>query len=77
MANRHEPHAANLDTEGTQAVRGVGVTQAQGATVPTDGTAGYATGCIFQVTSGSVTVSTVLYVNIGNAESCNFDPLTG
>jgi len=55
---------------------GIGVLHAFGATVPTDGTIGYAPGCIFANTGGS-TVNTVTYVNIGTKASCNFDPLTG
>lgn len=40
-----------------------------GTTVPTDGDTGYAPGCIFQKTSATAGV----YINIGNAASCNFD----
>ena len=46
---------------------------ARGATVPTDGLAGYAIGCIF-VDSDSTTTGASLYTNIGSATSCNFDP---
>jgi len=43
----------------------------EGATVPTDGTAGYAVGCIFIHTDG--TVNTTLYINEGSATSCDFN----
>jgi len=46
---------------------------ASGITVPTDGTAGYETGCLFQHTDGGD--GTALYVNIGSNTSCNFDAL--
>lgn len=48
-----------------------GITSLAGATVPTDGTAGYVTGCSFLKTDG--TASTARYVNVGSATSCNFD----
>jgi len=44
---------------------------ASGATVPTDGTAGYVTGCLFMHTDGGA--GTALYVNEGSVTSCNFD----
>lgn len=52
----------------------VGLLSASGATVPTDGTAGYQTGCLFQHTDG--TSGTALYVNEGSVTSCNFDAVT-
>jgi hypothetical protein len=45
----------------------------QGPTVPTDATAGFAPGCIFQQTDG--VAGTCLYVNEGTAASCDFNPL--
>lgn len=45
-----------------------------GPTVPTDGTAGYATGCLFQHTDGGA--GTALYCNEGTLASCNFDAVT-
>jgi hypothetical protein len=42
-----------------------------GATVPTDGTAGYQTGCLFQHTDGST--GTALYQNEGTNTSCDFN----
>jgi hypothetical protein len=47
---------------------------AHGTTVPADGTAGYATGCLFQHTDGGA--GSALYVNEGTAASCNFDAVT-
>ncbi len=55
---------------------GIGILFAYGATVPTDNTKGYAPACIF-LDIDATTVNTVLYVNIGNAAACNFDPLKG
>lgn len=51
-----------------------GLLLASGATVPTDGTRGYQTGCIFQHTDGSA--GTAFYVNEGTASSCNFDAVS-
>ena len=47
-----------------------GLLLASGATVPTDATRGYQTGCIFQHTDGST--GTAFYVNEGTASSCSF-----
>ena len=43
--------------------------------VPSDGSTGYAAGCLFFNESGN-SVSTYWYVNEGDATSCNFDPIT-
>lgn len=48
-----------------------GLLQLSGITVPTDGTAGYEVGCIFQHTDGGV--GTSLYVNEGSVTSCAFN----
>lgn len=48
-----------------------GLLFSSGATVPTDGTDGYQTGCIFQHTDGSD--GTALYVNEGSVTSCDFN----
>lgn len=45
-----------------------------GPTVPTDGDAGYATGCLFQHTDGGD--GTALYVNEGTVTSCDFNAIT-
>lgn len=47
---------------------------AWGPTVPTDGDAGYATGCLFLHTDGGA--GTALYCNEGTNDSCNFDAVT-
>lgn len=47
---------------------------ASGATVPTDGDAGYQTGCLFQHTDGGA--GTSLYVNEGTVTACDFDAVT-
>lgn len=47
---------------------------AHGPTVPTDGTPGYATGCLFQHTDGGA--GTALYVNEGTVAACDFDAVT-
>lgn len=51
-----------------------GLLRDSGPEVPADGTAGYATGCLFQHTDGGN--GTALYVNEGDTESCDFDPVT-
>lgn len=51
-----------------------GLLMASGPTVPTDGDAGYAVGCIFQHTDGGD--GTALYVNEGTATSCDFNAIT-
>jgi hypothetical protein len=51
-----------------------GLLLASGTTVPTDGDAGYQTGCLFQHTDGGA--GTALYVNEGSATSCDFDAVT-
>jgi len=52
-----------------------GLLLASGTTVPTDGTAGYQPGCLFQHTDGTA-YNTVLYCNIGTAASCDFNVVT-
>jgi hypothetical protein len=56
-------------------VKDEGFLFASGATVPTDGTAGYQPGCLFQHTDGT-TYQTVLYCNIGTLASCDFNVVT-
>lgn len=51
-------------------VPGVGILQAHGPTVPADGTAGYAPGCLFQHNDGST--GTMFYVNEGSVTSAAF-----
>ena len=46
-----------------------------GTTVPTDGTAGYQTGCLFMKTNGIA--GTSIYVNEGTTASCDFNALVG
>lgn len=48
-----------------------GLLFASGAVVPTDGAAGYETGCIFQHTDG--TTGTAFYINEGTATVCDFN----
>lgn len=48
------------------------VTRARGATVPTDGDAGYAIGCIFTKNSGNA-VGATIYVNEGTTTSADFN----
>ena len=55
-------------------VPGIGILRAWGDTVPADGEAGYATGCLFQRTDGGD--ATALYVNEGTITSCNFNAVT-
>lgn len=51
-----------------------GLLLASGDTVPTDATAGYRTGCIFQHTDGGD--GDALYVNEGTVTSCDFNLIT-
>jgi len=46
----------------------------RGTTVPTDATAGYATGCLFIDTTGGAGVT--LYVNEGSVTSCDFNAVS-
>jgi hypothetical protein len=57
-------------------VPGIGVLNAWGTTVPTDGEVGYASACLFQK-QGGTDRDTVLYVNVGTLASCNFDAMLG
>ncbi|MHC4744333.1 MAG: hypothetical protein ACYS8Z_20655, partial [Planctomycetota bacterium] len=50
----------------------VGFMLAWGPTVPTDGTTGYGTACLFFHTD-SATAADAWYVNGGSTTSCNFD----
>jgi hypothetical protein len=52
-----------------------GFLEASGTTVPTDGTAGYATGCTFKKIDGAA--GTSFYVNEGSATSCAFAAVAG
>ena len=51
-----------------------GILLCYGTTKPTDGDAGYATGCIFIHTDG--TNGSSIYFNDGSATSCDFDTST-
>lgn len=50
-----------------------GVMHAYGDTVPTDGTAGYAPGCVFVHADGAR--GTAVYLNDGTKTSCDFNPV--
>ena len=54
-------------------IPGEGPFMVRGLTVPTDGTAGYAIGCMFIQTDGST--GTTLYLNEGSRTSCDFNSL--
>jgi hypothetical protein len=54
---------------------GTGILLALGTTVPSDGAAGYATGCLFMHTDGGA--GTSLYVNEGSVTSADFNALAG
>lgn len=50
------------------------VTEAEGATVPVNGTVGYAKGCRFVKTSTSVsTIGQTVFINEGDGTSCDFN----
>lgn len=51
------------------------ISRCLGATKPTDGDAGYATGCIFMNTTGGA--SQTSYVNDGSSSSCDFNLAIG
>ena len=73
MSKELRPHSA---TGIVTQVPGLGILQAFGTTVPTDGTPGYAPACIFHDINAT-TINTVVYANIGTLASCDFDPLKG
>ena len=52
-----------------------GILQCYGITVPTDDDAGYAKGCLFYHTDGSI--NDKLYVNDGDADDCDFNLVAG
>lgn len=51
------------------------ITEAEGATVPTDGEAGFATGCRFVKTNGAL--GTTVYTNEGTSSACDFNVSLG
>lgn len=51
-----------------------GLLLVHGDTMPVDGTAGYATGCLFQHIDGAD--GSALYVNEGTKASCDFNLIT-
>lgn len=53
----------------------LGITLDWGTAIPTDATAGYATGCIFILTNGSAGINT--YINVGTQTSCDFNLIVG
>ena len=55
-------------------IPGYGAIIVAGTTVPTDGTVGYAIGCLFIHLDGGA--GTALYCNEGTADSCDFDVVT-
>lgn len=60
------PSVTVLETDSSEMV-----TRAKGTTVPTDGDAGYAKGCIFVDTDASL--GSILYLNEGSETSCDFN----
>ena len=56
-------------------IPGVGIIIAAGVTVPADGVAGYAPGCLFIQTDGN-SATTVQFANIGSVTSANFNYVT-
>jgi len=52
-----------------------GYLRASGATVPTDGDAGYRTGCVFHHTDGGS--GTAFYINEGDETACDFNAIAG
>jgi NADPH-dependent curcumin reductase CurA len=72
MTARLQPHFVDPKSRVLFNQSGHGII-AQGTTVPTDATAGYATGCLFFQNDG--TEDTALYVNDGSATSCDFNAI--
>lgn len=70
-----QKHAIQDATGVVETLPGVGIMQAVGTTVPTDGAAGFGPGCLFQKTNGSL--GTQLYINEGTATSCDFNLVKG
>lgn len=70
MSRRFERQSAH---PGVLYERGRGATLDWGTTVPTDGTPGYAPGCLFL--DVDATAGLQLFVNEGTATSCDFNPL--
>lgn len=54
-------------------IAGAGKRYDEGTAIPSDGTAGYAPGCIFRDTDASS--GATIYINNGTATSCDFDAL--
>lgn len=66
-------HQVNLHdgTGDIASIPGYGKVIDSGTTVPTDGDAGYAPGCLFiDISAGAV------YINEGSNTSCDFDAIT-
>ena len=73
MSSTLTPHSTRGDgITPIVAIANVGLMIVSGATVPTDGTVGFAPGCLFLRTSGNG-INTSLYVNEGSRASCDFN----
>lgn len=70
MSRKYQPHYADVKGALTD-IPGVGITQAYGTTLPTDGAAGYAKGCLFHKTNGAAGAN--LYLNEGSVTSADFN----
>lgn len=56
-----------------KSIPGVGILDAWGDAVPSDGASGYGASCLFRYTGGGG--GTMLYVNQGSQSSCDFDAI--
>lgn len=72
MSDKTRPHYADLKGSIIEGFDG-NIIVAEGSSVPTDATAGFAPGCVFFKRGGAVSASH--YVNEGTAASCAFKPL--
>ena len=72
MSRRHTVHDASGIVSEHPGLGGI--LHACGPTVPTDGTAGYAPGCIFQDLNASAGAQ--FFINEGSATSCDFNAST-
>jgi hypothetical protein len=62
-------------TGGYSYLAGAGLCDVSGTVVPSDGTDGYAHGCIFRHVDGT-SATDAIYINISTEASCDFDPIT-
>lgn len=70
MSNQNRPHFGG-DPVTLRSIPGDGDIEVRGTSVPADGTAGFAKGCVFWKTNGGI--GSTMYVNEGSNTSCDFN----